>query len=80
MRRLLQRLAETDVPAAKIERFLDAEMTRGGGSIRDQVAADMANQLLAALGREPSQTAAATKRLRDRGGWRNLDRRPEDES
>lgn len=78
LRGLMENLARTEVPAEKIEMFLDAELQRGEGSIRDQVAADMANQLLFALGQSPSQTSAGAKRLRDRGNWRSLDQRPEE--
>jgi len=77
MRALLSDLAASGVAPDQIERFLDSELEAGGATVRDQIAADMANQLLAALGREPSQTASGTKVLRDRGAWRGLDRRPE---
>jgi hypothetical protein len=80
MRALLRDLDASGVAAEKIERFLDSELEAGGATVRDQIAADMANQLLAALGRQPSQTAAGTKVLRERGDWRNLDRRPEEDS
>ncbi len=79
MRQLLENLSATAVPAAKIQTFLDAEPRRGHGSIRDHVAAEMANQLLSALGQKPSQTPIQAKRLRDQGNWRRLDRRPEED-
>jgi len=79
MRVLLRDLDASGVATDKIDRFLDSELEAGGATVRDQIAADMANQLLAALGREPSQTAAGTKVLRERGDWRSLDRRPEEE-
>jgi hypothetical protein len=76
MRRLLEAFRETGVSADKIERFLAAEPRRGGGTIRDLIAAEMSNQLLAALGQRPTQSGADAKRLRERGAWRDLDRRP----
>lgn len=63
------------VPRAGIERFLDAD-PHGGGSVRDQIAADMSNQLLEALGQRGRQTAQDVKRIRERGGWMHLDQRP----
>ena len=76
MRRLLDALGGTGARAEKIERFLNAEPRRGGGTIRDQMAAEMSNQLLAALGQRPTQSGAAAKRLRERGAWRGYDERP----
>jgi hypothetical protein len=78
MRRLLDALHETGVSAAKIDRFLNAEPRRGGGTVRDLMAAEMSNQLLAALGQRPTQSGAEAKRLRERGAWRGYDRRPPD--
>ena len=77
MRRLMDALAATGVHPDKVARFLESEPVRGAGKVRDQIAADMANQLLTALGQPGSQTGAGVKRLRERGGWRALDRRPE---
>jgi hypothetical protein len=65
------------VPRHTIERFPDADPS-GHGSVRDQIAADMTNQLLEALGQRARQSAAAVKRVRERGGWTALDRRPRD--
>ncbi|HXQ23824.1 MAG TPA: hypothetical protein VN812_19245 [Candidatus Acidoferrales bacterium] len=65
------------VSQVKVERFLDAD-PKGAGTIRDQIAADMANQLLEALGQRGRQSAAEVKRIRARGGWTGLDRRPPD--
>lgn len=62
---------------SKVEKFLDADL-KGAGTIRDQIAADMANQLLEALGQRGRQSAAEVKRIRVRGGWTSLDRRPPD--
>jgi len=76
MRRLLDALRATGVPPEKIERFLNAEPRRGGGTIRDLMAAEMSNQLLAALGQRPTQNGADVKRLRERGAWRGYDQRP----
>jgi hypothetical protein len=77
-RRVLAALQETGIAPDRIERFLDGEPDPGGGTVRDLIAADMSNQLLAALGRAPAQTGAEVKRLRARGAWRQYDRRPED--
>lgn len=78
LRRVLAAFADTGLPAAEIERFLDAEPEPGKGTVRDLIAADMTNELLAALGQRGEQTGVKVKRLRERGGWRSLDRRPED--
>jgi len=78
MHRLLRAFDETEVSRSKIERFLDAEPKRGAGTVRDHVAAEMANQLLGALGRDATQNPAKTRRLREIGNWRNYDRRPEE--
>jgi hypothetical protein len=59
-----------------IERFLDADLRGGRGSVRDQIAADMSNELLAALGQGSGQSGGDVKRLRERGAWRDYDRRP----
>jgi hypothetical protein len=60
---------------AQIEKFLEAD-PEGTGSIRDQIAADMTNQLLGALGQRNRQTPQTVRRLRERGAWRTFDRRP----
>ncbi len=72
---LLSHLAATGAPQEHIERFLTADPL-GNGSLRDQIAADMTNQLLSALGQRGRQTAADVKRIRERGAWVGLDRRP----
>jgi hypothetical protein len=77
MRRLLAALRATGASDEKIERFLDAEPRAGEGTIRDLVAAEMSNQLLAALGQRPTQSGADAKRLRERGAWRGYDQRPD---
>jgi len=78
MRCLLDALGATGASTEKIERFLNAEPHQGGGTIRDQMAAEMSNQLLAALGQRPTQNGATAKRLRERGAWRAYDQRPND--
>jgi hypothetical protein len=75
---VLAALAGTGIAADRIERFLNGEPTPGGGTVRDQIAADMSNQLLNALGQHGEQSAARVKRLRERGAWRTYDRPPED--
>jgi hypothetical protein len=65
----------TGAPQWKVEKFLDADVD-GGGTVRDQIAADMANQLLGALGQHKRQTAGEVKRIRQRGNWGGLDQRP----
>jgi hypothetical protein len=77
MRGLLEALRGTGAAHEKIERFLESEPEAGRGKVRDQIAADMANQLLDALGQRSEQTGAGVQRLRERGAWRVLDRRPE---
>jgi hypothetical protein len=61
-----------------IERFLEADLPHGKGTIRDQIVADMSNELLAALGQAGGQSGVDVRRLRERGAWRDYDRRPED--
>lgn len=78
MQRLLNAFLETGVAREQIDRFLDSEPRRGGGSIRDHIASEMANQLLGALGQGPSQNPEKTKKLRELGNWRILDQRPEE--
>ncbi len=65
----------TGVPRDKVEKFLDADPT-GSGTVRDQIAADLTNQLLRALGQRSRQTAGSVSRIRARGRWVGLDRRP----
>jgi hypothetical protein len=64
---LLDRFIATGVARAKIEAVLDRDPD-GTGSLRDRVTADMANQLLAAMGVASTQTATDVRRLRERGG------------
>lgn len=65
----------TGAPRSKLERFLDRDPT-GNGTVRDQIAADMANQLLGALGRYDRQTAKDVNRIRKRGNWVGMNQRP----
>jgi len=78
MRRFLAALQATGASPREIERFLSVEPVRGGGTIRDLMAAEMSNQLLTALGQHPTQSGTDAKRLRERGTWRGYDRRPTD--
>lgn len=78
MRSLLDAFAATGASAEKVERFLNAEPHPGRGTMRDQMAAEMTNQLLAALGQRPTQSGADAKRLRERGAWRTYGERPSD--
>lgn len=78
MKRLLAAFEAVDLPRERIERFLDSEPAAGKGTIRDHIAAEMANQLLGALGRDPSQNPEKTKKLREIGAWRDYDQRPEE--
>lgn len=65
----------TGAPSDKIERFLAAD-PKGDGTVRDHIAADMTNELMQALGNDTRQSGADVKRIRERGNWVNLDRRP----
>lgn len=73
---LLESMLATGARQEEVERFLDASLPEGG-TIRDQIAADVSNALLGALGVRDRQTAADVARLRVRGWWRTYDRRPE---
>lgn len=75
---ILRQFREAGVGRNEIERFLDADLRGGPGTVRDQMAADMSNQLLNALGQGSEQSSADVKRLRARGGWRDYDRRREE--
>lgn len=76
--RILRRFEAAGVARAQIDRFLEAEPRGAQGSVRDQIAADMSNQLLDALGQSGRQSTVDVKRLRERGAWRAYDRRPEE--
>jgi hypothetical protein len=75
MATMFDSLMATGVPRHTIERFLDADPD-GQGSVRDQIAAEMTNQLLEGLGQRARQSVADVQRIRKRGGWTALDRRP----
>jgi hypothetical protein len=62
-------------PPDKVERFLLADID-GGGAVRDQIAADMTNDLLRAFGHTAQQTPRQVERIRARGTWMTLGRRP----
>lgn len=62
-------------PYEKVERFLLADLD-GAGAVRDQIAADMTNELLQAFGQSGRQTPREVERIRRRGAWMTLDRRP----
>ena len=66
---------ETGAPRRKVERFLESDVG-GAGAVRDQIAADMTNQLLEAFGQRHRQTPEEVRRIRARGGWQALDRPP----
>ena len=68
-------LLSTGASREHIEVFLAADPV-GAGSMRDQIAADMTNQLMGALGQLPQQTAGNVKRLRERGTWISFGERP----
>jgi hypothetical protein len=76
MRDVLEGLSATGVSREAIERFLRAEPVPGHGTVLDLVAAEMANQLLGALGQTAKQDGAEVRRLRERGIWRRYDERP----
>jgi len=59
----------------KIERFLESDIG-GHGAVRDQIAADMTNELLAAFGQRDRKTPEEVRRIRERGAWESLDRPP----
>jgi len=72
---LLERFIATGTARSKLEKFLDGDPT-GAGTVRDQIAADMTNELMRALGQRARQTAGDVKRIRERGNWVHLDQRP----
>lgn len=76
MRDVLEGFSATAVSHEKIERFMHAEPIPGKGTVLDLIAAEMANQILGALGRNTKQDGAEVRRLRERGIWRRYDERP----
>jgi hypothetical protein len=76
LRAMLQRFEASGAAPHKIATFFDANPT-GAGTVRDQIAADMTNELLAVLGQRKRQSAEEVRRLRERGQWRRMGERPE---
>lgn len=72
---MMELFISSGVPREKVERFLLADLD-GAGAVRDRIAADMTNDLLGALGQRGRQTAGEVERIRRRGRWQVLDRRP----
>ena len=68
---------DTGIAFDKVERFLDADPS-GAGSVRDQIAADATNQLMEGLGSRHRQSAKDIAKLRAKGTWRSMDRRPDE--
>jgi hypothetical protein len=75
MATMMELFVASGAPRDKVETFLAADLG-GEGAVCDQIAADMTNDLLRALGRDGRQTPREVARLRQRGGWVTLDRRP----
>ena len=75
MSAMMEGFVQTGASHAKIETFLDADPF-GRGSVRDQIAADMTNDVMEALGRRQRQSVDDIKRIRARGNWIGLDQRP----
>jgi hypothetical protein len=75
MGRMMDLFLASGAPREKVERFLLADLD-GAGAVRDRIAADMTNDLLCALGQDGRQTASEVQRIRRRGRWVALDRRP----
>jgi len=77
MATMMEMFIASGAPQTKVEKFLLADLD-GGGAVRDQIAADMTNELLRAFGQSGRQTPRDVERIRQRGGWVTLDRRPPD--
>ena len=75
MSAIMEVFVRTGVGREKIEAFLNAD-PHGRGSVRDQIAADMTNELMQALGRRQRQSVDDVKRIRERGNWVGLHHRP----
>jgi hypothetical protein len=75
MATMMELFIASGTPREKVEKLLLADLD-GAGSVRDQIAADMANDLLSAFGQTRRQTPREVERIRQRGGWMTLDRRP----
>ena len=72
---MMELFIATGAPREKVETFLETDLD-GSGTVRDQIAADMTNDLLRALGQTGRQTPREVERVRQRGRWTMLDRRP----
>jgi len=72
---MMELFIASGAPREKVESFLLADLD-GAGAVRDRIAADMTNDLLRALGQAGRQTAGEVERIRRRGKWLALDRRP----
>lgn len=75
MSTLMDMFIASGAPRHKVDKFLNADVD-GQGTVRDQIASNMANDLLAALGQRGRQTATDVRRIRQRGAWVASDRRP----
>ena len=75
MLEFLDLFIETGMSRTKIEAFLDAE-PRGEASVKDQILADMSEEILGALGIRSEQSPADVRRLRKDGFWKNMNMRP----
>ena len=72
---LMDLFIATGAPRVTIEKFLHAA-PGGGATIRDQIAANMTNDLLDAMGSRGRQTPTDVQRIRERGNWMSLNKRP----
>ena len=72
---ILDLLMAAGASRAHVEAFLAADFD-GRGSARDQIVADMTNELMGALGQAGQQSAADVKRVRERGQWTGYDQPP----
>jgi hypothetical protein len=70
-------LRSSGVSEEKLVRFLRYEPRSGSGSVQDQMAADLSNDLLAAFGNR-ARSIDEVRELRRRGVWRGYDQCPED--
>lgn len=72
---MMELFIASGAPREKVDSFLLADLD-GAGAVRDRIAVDMTNDLLRALGQSGRQTVGEVERLRRRGRWQALDRRP----
>ena len=75
MGKMMELFIASGAPREKVDSFLLADLD-GAGAVRDRIAADMTNDLLRALGHTGRQPAGEVERIRRRGRWLVLDRRP----